>query len=139
MPRKRPLPPPPTGYEVIDLLWAEASIHAPRLLELLPTKVAPEWGQVEGAKTLFLLQAQVDALRREFQRTPIHSTLTRPRLRELRSAEETYELSCLAVAAALVQRIQRAYPKATAPQVFMQVGVELRPLLQAAMDAMRRP
>lgn len=77
-PRKK-LPPVPTGYENLGLLWPQLMPAAASYLAVLPRSAEPAWASVEGLRygATSLLRQWAES--EELNRTPSHSTLRRVR------------------------------------------------------------
>lgn len=133
--RKRKLPPEPTGYELADVLWADAAWMAPALLAMLPVDVDPDWATGAAAETMLAVHDQLRKQRAEVSRTAAQSTMRRLRQRELLRLERMQTAVYWNVAAALALKAKAEHPKASPAQVFILIKEEVRALLTATLAA----
>lgn len=126
------LPPVPTGYEYIDLLWSLLVPRAASYLEVLPRTPDTVWATEYGLSFVELGLRECEAARAELQRTPTHSTLRLVRKRSLRRLEARYKDLALTLMGALVAQARKRYPKASPAQLFTVARDAFRDLLRAS-------
>lgn len=129
--RKR-LPPVPTGYEYLDLLWSQLMPRAASYLDVLPSSPDPVWATEYGLRFVALGMLECQAVSAELHRTPPRSTLRRVRERRLHLLEQRQQDRALTLVAALVDQARKRFPKASPAQLLTVARDGFRGLLSAA-------
>ena len=111
----------PTGYELLDILWADRSPLAPNYLEELPRNVDPSWGAAKGLLEFWVLELAIDHATRELTRTRLTSTVRLLRERRLHRLLVGSQKCTSLICAALAGAAHAAHGKATKTQVLMLV------------------
>jgi hypothetical protein len=129
--RRKKLPPPPTGAELLDLIWASQTPLAPYLLSDEPSGVDPAWATAKGIRGFWLLVQAYDQAKAELDRTPEASTLRQLRQRRLkRLAAQSGECAGL-IFAALADAARSANRKASTGQIWVLVFEGFKALANA--------
>jgi hypothetical protein len=129
--KKKPLPPVPTGNEVLDLLWRDTASLARQVFIALPHGASDEWATAAGVGMLDRTLMREDAARRELARTDAQSTLWLSRHRAWQCKVQLGREHAGCIAAAIVRGIRHDYPDAAPEQVWLVLRDRLRALIHA--------
>lgn len=132
--RKR-LPPVPTGFEHLDLLWSQLIPDADSYVAILPRSANPAWATEHGLRFVATSLLKQWAASDELQRTPNRSTLRRVRERHLRLMEKQYQGQALTLIGALVDQARETHPKAPPAQLLTVARDAFKDLLRATFPA----
>ena len=126
---KKQLPAPMPGTALSDLIWDTTSPLAPLILEDLGREPPAEefWATVSGASTFFASVREAEAARFAYEST------SAPLMRRVRKGvwlyrDELAMRNAMRLWKALLEKLVRAYPEASAGQLWVLVRNALRAL-----------
>ena len=131
--KKTELPPPPTGYELLDLQWADMASDADVILSSLPREVDESWGTEAGGRRFLHAMLKAMVAREEVERTQA-PLLRRLRQRKLRVATMHLKDYARCIAAAHAGLARRAHPRALPSQVLLLVRDQFRVVIERVCD-----
>jgi hypothetical protein len=128
---KQALPPIPSGYETLDMLWRDMSVDARDILARLPTDVAAEWATVEAVGDFIATVLSELAAQRRLAMTNASSVMRLTREREVRRLFLLGRAQARAIAAAMVTEIRLDFPHAAPEQVWLLLRDRLRKSMES--------
>jgi hypothetical protein len=130
--KKPKLPPPPTGFELLDMQWSAIAPRAEAYLALLPPSADESWGTEEGMLAFIYALHDVNVARAELDRT-LGLTLVRLRQRELRKNELTLSDCTALIISVLARSARRQHPSALPSQLLLLIRDRVRALIGRAL------
>ena len=132
------LPPPPTGFEILDLEWAAMAPRGEALLAELPLDASDSWGTEDGMLKFIYARRKVDRAAAELAATTA-PTLVRLRQRELQRNRRA-QLDCtMNICSALARSARQQHPNAVPGQVLLLIRDQCKTLLRGALRGLPCP
>lgn len=126
---RRELPPEPTGYELLDLMWAHLAPHATILLAAAP--VERQWATTRGMAKFVVTLTRAEAARAAAEDGRTDKAIARVRRREAERLERKLQSEAFAIVAALGAEQRQQWPRASPGQLWLLVRDHLRTLIKA--------
>lgn len=127
------LPPPLTGDEPLDLVWAGLTPYAEELLSLV--KVVPVWATHECAMRFAAAVLRHDELAAELLYSPGGRLIARERRRRVEHLEWSLMVQTLHICTAVAAQVRSEYPSIAFGQVWTVVRDRVRALMRGAATA----
>lgn len=127
------LPPPLTGDEPLDLVWAGLTPYAEELVSLV--KFDPAWATHQCAMRFVAAVFRHDELAAELLRSPGGRLIARERRRRVELLEWSLMVQTLHICAAVAEQVRSEYPSVAFGQVWAIVRDRVRALMRSATTA----
>lgn len=126
---RRELPPEPTGYELLDLLWAHLAPYASIALAAAP--VERQWATTRGMAKFVVTLTLGEAARAAAEESRTDKAIARVRRREAERLERQLQSEAFAIIAALGAEQRQQWPRASPGQLWLLVRDRIRVLIKA--------
>jgi hypothetical protein len=130
------LPPEPTGYELLDLIWAHLTPYAAGLLTAAP--VERKWATKQGMAKFVVTLVLAETARTAAKEGRTDKTIARVRQREAERLERQLHSEALAIIAALGAEQRQQWSQASPGQLWLLVRDRIRVLIKAVLADIER-
>jgi len=129
--QRRELPPEPSGYELLDVLWAHLAPHAALLLTA--AAVEPQWATQQAMAKFVVTLTRAEAARTAAKASRTDRAIARVRQREAERLERQLQSEAFAIISALGAEQRQQWPRASPGQLWLLVRERIRVLIKALL------